>query len=115
MISYELYKVIHLVSLMVMFTGLSISFYGVQVKHIKILTGVATLFALVGGMGLLAKLGISHGEPWPLWVLIKFGIWLVVGIGGAVVAKRFSQFGRWAYFVSLLLFVLGATAAIVKF
>jgi hypothetical protein len=115
MISYETYKVIHLTSLMVMFTGLSISFYGGQFKHIKILTGIGTLFALVGGMGLLARLGFPHGEPWPFWVNLKLAIWFIVGVGGAVVARRFPQFGKPAYFVGLILFLIAAMSAITKF
>jgi hypothetical protein len=42
-------------------------------------------------------------------------IWLVVGVGGAVVVKRFNHLGKLSYFFSLILFVIAATAAIVKF
>jgi hypothetical protein len=115
MISYENYKILHLVSIFVMFTGLSVGFFGSQPKLIKILTGVGTLFTLVAGMGLLARLGVQHGEPWPLWVWIKMIIWLLIGVGGAVVVKRFPSFGKYAYIVSLLLFVLAASSAILKF
>lgn len=115
MISYEVYKVIHLSSLALLLTGFALQFYGVKTKLFKILTGVATLFVLVSGMGLMARLGIGHGQAWPVWIFVKFTIWFIVGVGSAVVVKRAPQLGSIAYALMMVLFVIAAITANFKF
>lgn len=115
MIPYETYKIIHLVSLIILFTGFAVQFYGVGNKLHKVLTGITTLTVLVSGMGLMARLGIGHGSVWPTWIYVKFAVWFLVGVGGAIVVKRVPAFRRQSYWLMLALFVMAATAAVHKF
>lgn len=67
--------------------------------------GVSLLVVLVAGFGLLAKLGIMSG--WPLWVFLKLGLWLLLGVSVTLV-RRTPEMGR----VWLFLWpVVGAAAA----
>lgn len=40
--------------------------------------GLIIFMILVGGMGLLARIGFKHSEPFPLWVKLKFSGWFVL-------------------------------------
>ena len=105
--SYETYKIIHLTFLVLAFSGLGINLFAKSGnKFFKILGGVSALMILVSGMGLIAKIGTSHGEPWALWIKLKFVIWALIGIGAPVVAKRFSKFSQHYYWFCVALFAI---------
>ena len=118
---YPVYKIMHLLGILMLFLA-----FGGVITHA--ITGGTTAtnarrgpaaltlslglaLALVGGFGLLAKLGISW--PWPGWVLVKLGIWLlfaaVVGV-----ATRSAGLGKGLWWVLLLLGALAAYLAGVK-
>ncbi len=104
--SYQVYKIIHVVSVVLFFSVFAAAAYrGGSKKLDKVLTGVFLVSILVAGMGLLARLGVPHGEPWDLWIKLKFAIWFIVGIGGHVVLKRFPQYAVQAFWVSILFLI----------
>ena len=113
MFSYQLYKVLHVGSLFLLFTSLgghaALAMRGGDVeksvrKLFIISHGVALMLALVGGMGLLARIGVHW--MWPGWVFAKLGIWLA--LGGIVAAfKRAPKAAPMLFWVVPL---LGATA-----
>lgn len=85
MISYEVYKVVHLVGILALFAALG----GVAVhavnggtretnaarRAVAGIHGLALLVILVAGFGLMARLGLVS-EGWPLWIYGKLAIWL---------------------------------------
>lgn len=74
----------------------------------KIISGIATLMILVSGMGLIARLGFNHGEPWPLWAILKVVIWLVLSASLPIISKRFPKLKPMAYWLMLVGLVFAA-------
>lgn len=72
-----------------------------------VLHGMALFIVLLGGFGLLARLGIVQGHAFPGWVWAKLGIWLLAG--AAVVIPRRKP--EWALGLFVVLPFLGGLAA----
>ena len=109
------YKVIHILSAMLLFTALGGLLLasragvttGVSRKTAGMTHGIALILILVSGFGALARLGLSNPGIWPAWLWLKFLIWLVMG--GIVVLIRRAP--RSATLLWWLLPVLGGLAA----
>jgi hypothetical protein len=114
MIDLNTYKLIHLMGLMLLFFG----FGGVLVtsysefvlpKKARLLAmishGLGLFFLLLGGFGMLARLGLARELP--SWVYSKLLIWLILG-GAIALAKRKSDLA-WTLLISFV--ILASTAA----
>lgn len=115
MISYSVYKIVHLTGVLMVFLALggvaTNSINGGSKDHlwrlpIAITHGIGLLLSLVGGFGLLARLEISHGGL-PGWILAKLGIWVLFAALIGIVSRK----PAWAKSIWPLIVVLGATAA----
>ncbi|HSH44718.1 MAG TPA: hypothetical protein VK966_02625 [Longimicrobiales bacterium] len=133
MISYSVYRLVHLVGIILLFVVLGgLSWAAARAESAAlagnatragtagtgpagtgrpriamILHGVALFIVLLGGFGLLARLGIVQGHAFPGWVWAKLGIWLLAGLS-VVIPRRKPE---WALGVFVLLPVLGGLAA----
>lgn len=105
----------HLSGLICLFFGfgglLVMSYAGVTPQGKAKMMGFAThglglLFLLVGGFGMLAKMGLMAQLPG--WVTSKIIIWLLLGAGISLVKRK----GHIGWPVATLLIVLGTTAAV---
>ena len=86
MFPYELYKILHVIGILAVWTALgALALHGAAGgtketnpfrKGTAITHGVGMLLILVGGFGMLARLGASAGHG---WVGAKLLIWLLVG------------------------------------
>lgn len=118
MIPYAAYKVVHITGILLLFGGLgATAWYWARKpdreetkgerRFLYAIHGVAMFIVLLGGFGLLARLGIKHGSGWPTWAYAKVVVWILLG-GSVVLFKRLPHLSR-----PLLLAVpvLGAVAA----
>jgi hypothetical protein len=115
LISYSIYKIIHLVGVMMVFLSLGgITVHAINGggrehtwrRPVAITHGIGLLLALVGGFGLLARIGVGHGSL-PGWVIAKLVIWLVFAIMVGVVIRKNS----WAKPIWIVTLLLGGSAA----
>ena len=75
------------------------------------LHGSALVLVLLGGFGMLARIGVPEGVLLPGWIWAKLAIWTVVG-GLIVVARRK---GAWSAPALFLLPFLVAGAGVLAF
>ena len=96
---YEVYKLIHIVGIVVFFGVAGATFLGESYnKHQKIIMGVSSFFILLGGMGLMARIGIEHGSMWPSWLIVKGLMWLILAILTPICAKKLVPSVKFFYF-----------------
>jgi uncharacterized membrane protein SirB2 len=88
-VPYEVYKLLHIVLVVLFVSGAAVTLYADQPgKFWKIQTGVVSFLIFVAGMGLMARIGVSHTEGWPLWLKGKIAVWLLAAIFAPIAAKR---------------------------
>ncbi len=108
MISYENYKMIHVLMVVIMFSFFAVQIFSSEkVKKAAMWSGIASVLLLVSGMGLLARIGVSHTEGWPSWVIIKMIAWALIVIATPMIIKRAPSFkGKWFGVMILILLTI---------
>lgn len=101
--SPTVYQILHVVSLLVL-TGYT--FYAFAAppearKRVMIITGIASLLALVAGFGLQAKLAIG----WPGWIFVKMFCWLGLSALAGIGFRRRGAAGTLAVIAIALILV----------
>lgn len=119
MLSYESYKLIHLLGVIFLFVSLggyltlSSTKTPVSRKLIALTHGIAVIVILVAGFGLLARLGFMAFQSWPLWVWTKLVIWLILAVI-VILIRRMPELRVSLWFIVPILGVIAAYMAIFK-
>ncbi len=120
MIDHSVYKLLHLIGIIMTFVSLGgVMLYvnnggtkeeNILRKPVAITHGIGVLLILLGGFGMLARLGLSVLSG---WVIIKLVIWIVLG-GITVLIYRAGESGKNLWYIVILLGAFAAYLAINK-
>ena len=114
---YEIYKLIHVVGLMLLFLGIGgmlLVASSVRERGITrntILHALGLFAMLLGGFGMMARLGVHW--PWPGWLIAKLGVWLIIGALPVLVRREVLPRGP-AWLIAAALGALAGWLAISK-
>ena len=114
MVPYYIYKLVHLVGVLTVFLSVGgLVLYAVDGgdrkhpwrKRLFLSHGIGVFLAVLGGFGLLARLGIAW--PLPGWIAAKLAIWVTFALLPPVIIRTPS----WAKSLWWITLVLGGGAA----
>lgn len=119
MISLTTYKVVHLLGIFLTLGGIGGIWALVAAsteearrtaRRLLLAThGVALLLVLVGGFGMIARLGITGS--WPLWIWIKLTVWLLLAALPTLL-RRTERLSTPLFFVAPILAAIAAWSAL---
>ncbi|MGH7585768.1 MAG: hypothetical protein ACREMH_05935 [Gemmatimonadales bacterium] len=113
--TFDAYRYLHFLGLFLLFLGLGAVFFHaatggekrIPARPLAMVThGLGSVLVLVGGFGMLARLGVAAGGL-PGWLHPKLAVWLLLSVAVALPYRR-PSLARPAF---VLLPVLGAIAA----
>lgn len=119
MIEYSIYRVIHLAG--VIFLLFSLSSLIILSKNkisggktiFSAVHGISLFVIILGGFGLLARLGIVHGSDWPNWVWAKLIIWVIMGVSVYFI-KKYPDYSNYFWILIPVLAIVSAYLAVNK-
>ncbi len=98
MLPYAFYKIVHVLGIaltLVALGGMTVHALngGLKVENAarKLLIGMhgfGVFLILLGGFGLLARIGFAHGSGFPLWLWTKLGLWTVFAVVAALPYRK---------------------------
>ncbi|MDF1504902.1 hypothetical protein [Roseisolibacter sp. H3M3-2] len=117
MFSHAFYNVVHIVGIVLVMSALGATAIhalngGTRQTNrarglVAALHGTGVVLILIGGFGMLARLGFRHGAMFPGWLLVKLAVWVTIAALLFVPYRR-PELAKPVY---LLLPVLGGLAA----
>ena len=116
MLPYSFYKIVHILGIdltLVALGGMTVHALngGVKAENaarrmIIAMHGGGVFLILLGGFGLLARIGFAHGSGFPLWLWVKLALWTAFAVIAALPYRR-PQAGK-TLLIALPLLAMGA-------
>jgi hypothetical protein len=94
MFSHEFYKIVHIIGIVTLMVALGGAAFLMMAgattsrRLLAVLHGAGAFLILLGGFGMLARLGIIQGGSFPAWLWLKIGVWLILGAALIVAWRR---------------------------
>src|SRR5688572_5772926 len=94
MFSHAFYKIVHIIGIVTLMSALGGAAFLMMAgattprRLLAMLHGAGAFLILLGGFGMLARLGIIQGGSFPAWLWVKIGIWLILGAALFVARRR---------------------------
>lgn len=98
MFSHQLYNVVHIVGIVLVMSALGGAAVYAMIgetrtgpsprRLLAILHGVGAFLVLLGGFGMLARLGFLRGASFPGWLWVKLIVWALVAVALIVPFRR---------------------------
>ena len=109
--SYDFYKIVHVFSVLLLFTSLGTLAASARSDSDRLLRlagiahGIALALIFIAGFGLMARLGMFGAIP--VWAWLKIGLWLLLGL----IVLPLRRKPEWSTALWLALPVIGGLAA----
>ncbi len=96
-VSHQFYNLVHIIGLVLIMSALGGAATrgmtgGIEPRPdrrmLAILHGIGAFLILLGGFGMLARLGFMHGANFPGWLWVKLLVWGVLVVALLVVRRR---------------------------
>lgn len=85
-----------------------------RVKFFKLALGFCSMILFLSGFSLLGKLSIPHSGPFPIWVWVKMGIWIIIATAPPIIIRRFPNKAKFACPIFFILIIIAAYMGIYK-
>jgi hypothetical protein len=109
--SPQFYVIVHLISILVLVSGITLSLLTDHSKWGAKLSGIGALLAFIAGFGLMAKFGYTLASG---WILAKLTIWLFAAAVAPIIAKRFPHLKTKAYMLTMVLLASAVILGVIK-
>lgn len=104
----------HIVSVLFMLAGCLLYATDQQKVTYKVLAIVGTVITGVTGFMLFQRFGMPLKGPYPIWIMVKSTIWLVVVLITLIVGIKFQKKARLLVWPILFLMSIAAAISIYK-